>query len=401
MMSKWEMVRLEDVCTVAAGQGAPQNAKDYSDEGIPFIRAGHLSDLISGTLLENDIPKINETVAKTHKLKLYPKGTILFAKSGMSCTKGYIYRLRRDSYVVNHLACLIPKAVDSDFLAYALLRYPPNCLIKDESYPSISLTDISAFSVPLPPLPVQNKIVDILDHVALLIKTRKAQIEKMDLLVKSRFVEMFGDPVMNPMGWDEHTINDICSTIVDCPHSTPKYTHENTGFMCIRTTIIKPDFIDWERIEYISEEQYVERTKRYIPKQNDIVYSREGAILGIASIINNIGKVALGQRLMLLSANPEICNFKFLCYLMNSPCVINQVKYRISGSASPHINVADVKNFTIPLPSLDLQHQFADFAYSVEKSKITIQRGLKKTELLYKSLMQKCFNGEIPKVQEA
>ena len=136
-MAKWEMVRLGDVTTVTAGQGAPQSTSDYSNEGTAFIRAGHLSDLLSGSLCENDIPKVSEVIAVTHKLKLYPRNSIVFAKSGMSCVKGYVYKLKNDCHVVNHLACLIPNTVSPDFLRYSLLRFPPNRLIKDESYPSM------------------------------------------------------------------------------------------------------------------------------------------------------------------------------------------------------------------------------------------------------------------------
>ena len=90
---------------------------NYSDIGIPFVKAGNLQDLTAGGSLD-DIQKVSDAVAKSHRLKLYPKGTVLFAKSGMSCLKGYVYVLPQDAYVVSHLACITPKADISEYLKY-------------------------------------------------------------------------------------------------------------------------------------------------------------------------------------------------------------------------------------------------------------------------------------------
>ena len=84
-----EYKKLRDIAVVSAGQGAPQGENNYTNIGIPFIKAGNLIELLSGKQ-ERDVQKVNEEVACNHRLKLYPAGTILFAKSGMSCMKGYV-----------------------------------------------------------------------------------------------------------------------------------------------------------------------------------------------------------------------------------------------------------------------------------------------------------------------
>ena len=108
----------------------------------------------------------------------------------------------------------------------------------------------------------------------------------LDELIKARFVEMFGDPVANDNRWKTIPLKDACKSIVDCPHSTPSYTSKDTGYMCIRTSIVKKNKILWDEIEYIPEEEYVNRIQRKKPEKGDIVYTREGAILGIAAIID-------------------------------------------------------------------------------------------------------------------
>ena len=92
------MQLLKEIAIIGAGQGAPQGDKNYCDNGTPFVKAGNLLELIEDNSIDN-IQKVSDDVAKSHKLKLYPKGTVLFAKSGMSCLKGYVYVLPCDAYV--------------------------------------------------------------------------------------------------------------------------------------------------------------------------------------------------------------------------------------------------------------------------------------------------------------
>ena len=202
---------------------------------------------------------------------------------------------------------------------------------------------------------------------------------------------MFGDPVANDKEWTTLPLEEACKTIVDCPHSTPSYTTENTGFMCIRTSIVKKNKILWDDIEYIPEDEFIKRIQRKKPGIGDVVYTREGAILGIAAIIDRECNVALGQRSMLLSPDANKCLSEFLCVAMNCDSFLDNALKGIAGSASPHINVGDIKSFKMIIPPIELQNQFADFVVSTDKSKSKIQKSLQETQLLFDSLMQKYF----------
>lgn len=161
--------------------------------------------------------------------------------------------------------------------------------------------------------------------------------------------------------------------------------------MCIRTSIVKKNRILWDEIEYISEKEFYRRIQRKKPEIGDIVYTREGAILGIAAIIDRECNVALGQRSMLLSPNSDICVSEFLCVAMNSESFLNNALKGISGSASPHINVGDIKAFKMIMPPLELQKQFADFVKQVDNIKSMIQKSLDETQILFNCLMQRYF----------
>ncbi len=259
-----------------------------------------------------------------------------------------------------------------------------------------SLTRAQPKSVAEYPVPIlekseQDAIAIIFNTVDTIIKKRRQQLQKLDELVKARFVELFGDPVDNDRAWPTETLNSVCSTIVDCPHSTPSYTSDNTGYMCIRTSIVKKNHIMWDEIEYISEQEYFQRIQRKRPERGDIIYTREGAILGIAAMIDRECNVALGQRSMLLSPDTYKCLPQFLSSAMNFDSFLRKALGGVSGSASPHINVGDIKAFAIILPPIELQEQFATFVEQTDKSKVAIQKALAEAQLLFDSLMQKYF----------
>ena len=252
----------------------------------------------------------------------------------------------------------------SDF-ALQMIRSAATGSVRD----NLKFSMLSEFSTNIPALEMQKDIVRILDKVKTLIDFRQQELQKLDDLVKARFVEMFGDPIHNENEWSKMPLDLACRVIVDCPHSTPNYLTQDTGYMCIRTSIVKKNKILWNEIEFISESEYLQRIKRKKPEKGDIIYTREGAILGIAAIIDRKCNVALGQRSMLLSPDKRICTSEFLCTAMNFESFLDNALKGVIGSASPHINVGDIKAFQMIMPPVDLQYQFSSFVQQIDKSK--------------------------------
>ena len=144
----------------------------------------------------------------------------------------------------------------------------------------------------------------------------------------------------------------VCAKIVDCPHSTPKW--EKNGKLCLRTTNFKRGYLDLQSPNYVSEETFNDRNRRIIPQPGDVLYSREGSVLGIACTIPSNVYPCLGQRMMLLRSGEKLNN-RYLMHYLNSPMVTNHVIATKGGTGSPHINVGDIKEFQIPIPSLEEQ----------------------------------------------
>ena len=192
---------------------------------------------------------------------------------------------------------------------------------------------------------------------------RNQEIASLDNLIKARFVELFSET------YEEVSAEDVCSEIVDCPHSTPKYDESELIYPAIRTSEIQNGSISWNSMKYVGAIEYEKRIKRLKPVRGDIVYAREGTY-GDCVILPDEHEFCLGQRTMLFRPNYKICTSAYLHAALRSDAVKKQADESNAGSTVPHVNVADAKKFHFPLPPLELQQQFTDFVIEVNKSKV-------------------------------
>lgn len=364
------MPKLSEIFTLQMGK-TPARAKDkYWNNGDNDWVS--ISDLSTYNKYVGETKEtISDLAVKKCCIKIVPANTVIMS---FKLTLGKTAITTEPIYTNEAIMAFIPTGkydVLSDYFYYLFSGYDwskgTNRAVMGTTLNKATLGEII---VTVPSLETQKSIAATLDKVTALIDMHKRQLELLDELVKSRFVELFGDPVDNEKGWPTAVLDSVCSTIVDCPHSTPNYTSEDTGYMCIRTSIVKKNRILWDEIEYIPEQEYHQRIQRKKPERGDIVYTREGAILGIAAIIDRDCNVALGQRSMLLSPNTSKCLPQFLSVAMNFDSFLRKALGGISGSASPHINVGNIKAFAIILPPIELQEQFAAFVDQTDKSKL-------------------------------
>ena len=372
-MSKWKTVRLGDVCEIAAGQGAPQGDSNYCDEGTPFVKAGNLIELIEGKS-EKQIQKVSEEVAKSHKLKKYKASSILFAKSGMSCMKGYVYQLKNDCYVVSHLAIVKPKEDFSDYIEYCLRHIKPNTLVKDEAYPSISLQDISNLQIPLPPLETQKQIAAVLDKCTSLISKYKKILEKYDTLIKSRFIEMFGDPTTNPMNWDTVNISSLLTANASNGFFAKRdeYTEDGNVEVLGVVNIVNTMY---SRIDLLPKTNASEKDiKKYSVKYGDMLFCRSSLVaegIGKASIVpENINKTILFEcHVIRLRLDLNKCVPEYMQMLSTTSFFRNQVLKHAKTSTMTTIGQDGILKTDVRLPPIEKQKQFLSFIKQIDKSK--------------------------------
>ena len=168
----------------------------------------------------------------------------------------------------------------------------------------ISKAYLSNILIPYPEeIDDQIRIAHLLSKVEGLIAQRKQHLQQLDDLLKSVFLEMFGNPVRNERGWETSTIEGLCKLVADCPHSTPEYSEGGTGYYCVRSSDIVEGYLDLSKTYQVDENIFEYRIARYRPQVNDIVYSREGGRLGNAARIIGREQICLGQRMMLFQVN--------------------------------------------------------------------------------------------------
>lgn len=166
--------------------------------------------------------------------------------------------------------------------------------------------------------------------------------------------EQFRNLIVLPNGWKIAPLARLSEHIVDCPHTTPKWTDH--GEICVRTNQLRPRSLDLSEPRFVSPETYLERIERLEPRANDILYSREGGILGIACRVPVGVRLCLGQRLMLIRTGSET-RADFLEIVLNAPFITDIAKIRTTGGAAPRVNMSTVRAYPIPLPPLAEQHR--------------------------------------------
>ena len=199
-----------------------------------------------------------------------------------------------------------------------------------------------------------------------------------------------------PEGWGWTTVEDVSAVVVDCPHSTPSWTEK--GRICVRTTEFRPGYLDLNQVRFVSEVTYRKRIERLQPKQGDILYSREGGILGVACIIPPRVELCLGQRMMLLRIEEKLSP-RFVMHLLNSPLIQEKVRALTGGSASPHLNVGDVRKLPVPLPSpLEQEHIVRNIEEQLSATSeigADVAENLELLDQLDQSILAKAFRGEL------
>lgn len=286
---------------------------------------------------------------------------------------------------------LVPK-----YLYYFCRYFNFSVLDKSTTIPSLAKRDLLAIEMPVPTTDEQERIVARIEELFSQLDNGVETLQKTKQQLAVYRQAVLGD-VFNGIGdCKTDIIQSVCSNIVDCPHSTPKW--EPNGRICLRTTNFKRGYLDLSEKNYVSEEAFSKRNSRLTPTEGDVLYSREGAILGIACIIPKGLDLCLGQRMMLLRPNDRMLA-RFLMHYLNSPGVTAFVASKISGSASPHINVRDIKNFIVPVPPIPHQKQLLQIIdnriSSCNKIEVTIDDAIKQAEAMRQSILKKAFEGKL------
>nr|NJM04655.1 hypothetical protein [Desulfobacula sp.] len=308
--------------------------------------------------------------------------------------------LRNDAYVVSHLAVLIPKKkLDSEYLKFVFQKFHPSCLIRDYAYPSITITEIESFKIPyFEDEKNRYRIATLLSRVESLIARRKKSITDLDELLKSTFLEMFGDPVRNEMGWEKKYYGKLLKSFrMDPFGSNLKTSHyESFGIRVIRLNNVGVwEFLDNDKA-YVNIDHYEKVLKKYTCYSGDIIIATMGTPnIRACAVPHNIDKSINKADCVLCRPKKNIVNSSYLLGLLNLPQFLFLAAKLFHGQTRTRISMGQLAKILIPIPPLPLQNQFAEIVEKVETLKAKYKNNLNDLETLFGALSQKAFKGEL------
>ncbi len=388
-INNWKKVKLGDVCIVKRGSSPRPIEKFITKDknGINWIKIGDTS-LNSKYIIHTAQKIIPEGMNKSCFVQA---GDFLLSNS-MSFGRPYILKI--DGCI--HDGWLVLKDNKNLFNKIFLYYYLSSPSVYNRFkhmavggvVNNLNSEMVKKLDLPLASPDEQKRIADILDKATELIALRKQQIEKLDLLVKSRFIEMFGDPVQNEKGWPIVALEEIAAIRIGPFGSLiHKEDYIEGGHALVNPSHIVEGKIRIDSRLTISPEKYNELNAYHL-EVDDIVLGRRGE-MGRCAVIHSAGLLC-GTGSMIIRPNKRMKPY-FLQTILSSPTYKKTIENRAVGITMMNLNVPTVSALPIPLLPLDLQENFIAILQQVDKTKSTLQQSLEKLELNYKALMQTYF----------
>lgn len=384
-MTIFNSIELEHVCDVIAGQSPPSSTYNDVGNGLPFFQGK--ADF--GTVN----PKVRMWCSEPKKISL-PNDILMSVRAPVGPTN-----------VNNVEACIgrglsairCSNKIDQKYLLHFLRSNERNIADKGtgSTFKAITQKTLKALKIPLPPLAEQKKIAEFLDAADSLRQKDRQLIEQYTSLSQSLFLDMFGDPVINPMGWKLKEASKYYQVRGRVGWKGYKKTDlvQKGAIVLGATHIKKTGDLDLSKVVYLSDEKYLESPEIMVNKY-DLIFVQRGNTIGkVALVRSELGEVTINP--VVLIFRPGNANPFFLLYLLMNKRLNNEFVDSNSGSAQPMITQKTMKEFLMIDVPIDLQNQFAEKVKLIEVQKQQAQSNLEKSEALFNSLLQRAFKGEL------
>lgn len=391
MRKGWEYKKLGEVGTFLRGKNILKS--DFVEKGLPCIHYGQIHTKF-GISTDTHLTETSQEVY--NKAIIASKNDVLIAITSEdlegSC-KATAWLGDYDVAVSAH-AAVFKHNLNPKYIVYYLKSQ--SFYIEKSKYArgfkvmEIKPTDIANIPIPIPPKSTQFAIVSELDKINELIRLKKEQLKDFDNLAQSLFYEMFGDPVENEKGWEVKKLNDICD-VRDGTHDSPKYL-QNSEYILITSKNIVNGSIDFENVNYISEEDYIKINKRSKVDNGDIIMPMIGTIGNpIIAHIDGTHKFCIKNVALIKFLADSTVNNMFIVNLMRCSSFSSYLLNQNKGGTQKFVALGAIRKLPIPLPPLSLQQLFAQRIDQIEREKSEVQKSIQDLETLLASRMQYWF----------
>ena len=380
--------RLGELCNVVSG-GTPSRAiAGFWDGGtIPWIKIGNIKGKYVGEADEY----ITQAGLEGSSTKMLSAGTILFTIFATLGEVGILTIKACTNQAIAGITIKNQSEVSTDYLYYFLKSKKSyvTALGRGVAQNNINLSILRNFEVPIPALSMQKQIVDVLDKAEKIIEARQKQLQKLDELVKARFVEMFGDVIRNSKSWEIRVLADIASSRLGKMLDTKQQTGE-----CSYPYLANFN-VQWFRFntENLNQMDFNEEDRIEFELQNGDLLVCEGGEIGRCAVWHNEIQPCFFQKaLHRVRCNRQIVHPDYLGWWFKYNCDHDGFATIAGAKATiAHLPGVKLKQLRVAIPPLELQEQFAAFVNQTDKSKAAVQKALDEAQLLFDSLMQKYF----------
>ena len=374
------MPRLDDVCAITMGQSPDSSTYNKERNGLPFFQGnadfGEIHPSVRMWCSEpSKIARENDILISVRA----PIGALNIANCECCIGRGLA------ALTVNNDICT------REYLWYALSSKIDELNSKGtgSTFKAVNKSTLSETEIPLPSLDEQRRIAATLDKVSDLISKRRQQLDKLDELVKARFVEMFGDPATNPKGWDKGTIRDV---VTEVKYGTSKPAVEGGTYKYLRMGNITYDgHLDLTDLKYIDVPE--SELDKCTVKKGDVLFNRTNSkeLVGKTCVYNLDETMVIAGYIIRVRVNNRVLP-EYLSAVLNSSYgkkTLAEMCKAIVGQAN--INAQELQNIQIVIPPIELQYEFLKVIQKIEKINLPISRSLEKLQTLKKALMQEYF----------
>ena len=374
------MARLDEIFDLQMGKTPPRNNADYWTDGqYDWVSIADLGSYQK--YVEDTKERISALAVQDSGIKSVPANTVIMS---FKLSLGKTAITQEPVYTNEAIMAFIPTEKYAVLPDYFYYLFSAKDWTKGTNRAVMGTTlnkaTLGAVSITVPPIDEQHKIAAVLDKVSDLIAKRQQQLDKLDEMIKARFMEIFGDPQNNEKNWKMRTFKEICTVRQGLQIPISK-----------RLTHFEENCYEYITVAYLhgaKDKEYIKNPKStVICTKDDVLMTRTG---NSGMVITNVAGV-FHNNFFLIDFDRDKYIKEFLVEYLNLDLIQTELKKRAGTSTIPDLNHSEFYKIAIYEPPMDLQNQFAAFVNQTEKSKTTISRSLEKLETLKKALMQEYF----------
>ena len=396
-MSGWPTSSLGEVCEIVSGATPKTGNPDFWGGDVLWVTPKDLGG-IDHKFISDTPRKITEAGLKSCSANMLPSNSVLFSSRAPI---GLVVINAVPVCTNQGFKSMVPRngRVSADYLYWWLRIHRESIQRKGRgaTFKELSKKIVEEIQIPLPPLAEQKRIAGILDAADALRAKRRESLTQLDTLLQSTFLNMFGDPVTNPMGWEVMTIENAPLHIGDGNYSSkyPKASDFIThGVPFIRANNISSNTVIGDHMRFISEEQHSELKKGHLVT-GDVLITTRGDVGQVAIVPAEFDDANINAQLVLLRPTKSSISSRYLCHLLSASSLRQKIKSLETGVALKQLPIRSLKKISLIVPPVDLQRRFAVIVESIEQQKANQRAHLEELDTLFASLQSRAFRGDL------